>query len=137
MKKIFCLLMVLIVLSFGGQCSAEIKIFHAEHSYLMNRGEPIKDAQDIAVKEAIRTISEEAGVVINSLSELRDNQLELDRIETFTAAVLRVKSKTFGKKFTPDGNLEITAVIDAELNTDDVAEILDELREAKKFCQKL
>ena len=132
MKKIFYLIAALIVLNFGGQnVSAEVKTFHAESFYVMNRGEPIKDAQDTAFKDAIRTISEEAGVVINSLSGLRDNQLELDRIEAFTAAVLRVKSKTFGKKFTPDGNLEISAVIDAELNTDDVAEILDELREAK------
>ena len=131
MKKFVCFLSAFVALNFGGQCSAEVKTFHAESSYLMNRNEPIKDAQDFAFNNAVRTISEKAGVVINGLSEFRDNQLELDRVETFTAAVLRIKSKTFAKKFTADGNLEITAVIDAELDTDDAAEILNELREAK------
>ena len=99
MKQI-ALLTAFVLLIFGGQCSAEIKTFHAESSYLMDKSEPIKIAQETVFNDAVRKISEEAGVVVASLSESKDSALELDRIETFTAAILRIKSKTFGKQFT-------------------------------------
>lgn len=132
MKKFICLLAALAALNFGGQtASAEVKNFHAESFYQMNRGEPIKDAQDKVFKDAIRMISEEAGVVVESLSKSKNSQLEVDRMESFTATVLRVKSKTFGKELTSDGGLTITVAVDAELDTDNAVELLNELREAR------
>lgn len=97
----------------------------------MSKSEPIKIAQETVFNDAVRKISEEAGVVVESLSESADSALSLDRVETFTAAVLRIKSKSFGKQFTTDGGLTITVAVDAELDTDDAAEILNELRQAK------
>lgn len=97
----------------------------------MSKSEPIKIAQETVFNDAVRKISEEAGVVVESLSESADSALSLDRVETFTAAVLRIKSKSFGKQFTADGGLTITVAVDAELDTDDAAEILNELRQTK------
>ena len=99
MRKIILALIVFVAVS-GDVCSAEVKTFHAESSYLMSSSEPIFDAQDKVFKDAVRMISEEAGVIVESLSKSRNGWLELDRMETLTAAVLRVKSKTFGKEFT-------------------------------------
>ncbi|MBR0103582.1 MAG: hypothetical protein IJQ01_08825 [Selenomonadaceae bacterium] len=136
MRKVIFLLTALAAFSFGGQSvSAEVKTFHAENSYLMDKGEPIKDAQDYVFKDAVRNISEQAGVVVKALSQSKDSELELDRVETFTAAVLRIKSKTFGKELTGDGGLKITVAVDAELDTDNAAELLNELREAKKSAK--
>lgn len=129
--KYFALLTVFVLLIFGGQCSAEVRTFHAESSYLMDKSEPIKIAQEIVFNDAVRKISEEAGVEVAGLSESADSALELDSVETFTAAVLRIKSKTFGKQFNADGGLTITVAVDAELDTDDAAELLNELRQAK------
>ncbi len=132
MKKFLYLLSVLAVLIVGEQnCAAEVKTFHAESSYLMDKSEPIKIAQETVFNDAIRKISESANVFIESLSLSRDSELELDRVESFTAAVLRIKSKSFVKELTSDGGLKITVKVDAELDTDDAAEILNELREAK------
>ncbi|MBQ4495033.1 MAG: hypothetical protein II968_04630 [Selenomonadaceae bacterium] len=136
MRKVIFLLTALAAFSFGGQSvSAEVKTFHAENSYLMDKGEPIKDAQDYVFKDAVRNISEQAGVVVKALSQSKDSELELDRVENFTAAVLRIKSKTFGKELTSDGGLKITVAVDAELDTDNAAELLNELREAKKSAK--
>ena len=136
MRKVIFLLTALAAFSFGGQSvSAEVKTFHAENSYLMDKGEPIKDAQDYVFKDAVRNISEQAGVVVKALSQSKDSELELDRVENFTAAVLRIKSKTFGKELTGDGGLKITVAVDAELDTDNAAELLNELREAKKSAK--
>lgn len=131
MKIYVSLLMIFVLLIVGGQCSAEVKTFHAESSYLMSRSEPIKIAQETVLNDAVKKISEEAGVIVESLSKSKDAALEIDRVETFTAAVLRIKSKTFGKKFTAEGGLTITVKVDAELDTDNAAEILNELRQAK------
>ena len=133
MRKIILALIVFVAVS-GDVCSAEVKTFHAESSYLMSSSEPIFDAQDKVFKDAVRMISEEAGVIVESLSKSRNGWLELDRMETLTAAVLRVKSKTFGKEFTDDG-LRITVAVDAELDTAEAAEILDELREARSSAK--
>ncbi|MBR6713108.1 MAG: hypothetical protein IKI76_08970 [Selenomonadaceae bacterium] len=136
MRKVIFLLTALAAFSFGGQsASAEVKTFHAENSYLMDKGEPIKDAQDYVFKDAVRNISEQAGVVVKALSQSKDSELELDRVETFTAAVLRIRAKTFGKELTGDGGLKITVAVDAELDTDNAAELLNELREAKKSAK--
>ena len=131
MRKFICLLATIALLNVGGQCSAEVKTFHAENSYLMDRSEPIRDAQDKVFKEAVRKISEEAGIVIEGLSRAENYQLDFDRVETFTAAVLRIKSKTFDKELVNGGGLKIIVKVDAELDTDDAAEILNELREAR------
>lgn len=132
MKRFICLLSVLTILLVGGQiCAAEVKNFSAESSYVMDKGEPIKIAQETVFNDAIRKISESANVFIDSLSLSRDSEIELARVESFTAAVLRIKSKSFVKELTSDGGLKITVKVDAELDTDDAAEILNELREAK------
>ena len=132
MKKFICLLSALAALNFGGQSvSAEVKTFHAETFYFMKKNEPIIDAQEAAFKDAVRMISEEAGVIFEGLSNDKNGDLLLDRMETLTAAVLRVKNKTFGKEITSDGGLKITVAVDAELDTDNAAKLLNELREAR------
>ena len=129
MRKFICLLIVLAALSFG-TASAEIKTFHAESSYLMDKGEPIHEAQDIVFKDAVKKISEEAGVFVEGLSNAKDSALELNRVETFTAAVLKIRQKNFDKTLTNDGGLEISVSVDAELDTDNATELLNELNAA-------
>lgn len=112
--------------------SAEIKTFHAESSYVMDKGESIKDAQETAFNDAVKKISEEAVVVVKSSGSMKDNELSADEVETIAAAVLRIRSKTFGKKFTHEGSLEISAVVDAEVDTENVDKLLAELSTSHK-----
>ena len=135
MRKFIFMLTILVVLSLCGHSSAEIKTFHVESEYFMSKDKPILLAQEKVFKDAIRMISEEAGVIFEGLSNAKNNNLQLDRMETFTAAILRIKSKTFGKEIISDGGLTITVKVDAELDTDEAAEILNEMREAKKSAK--
>lgn len=130
MRKFIFLMAALVALNFG-TCRAEVKTFHAESSYFMDRGEPIRDAQDIVFNEAVKKISAEAVSFVETSNVSKDSELEVNRVETFTAAVLRIKSKTFGKELTNDGGLKIIVNVDAELDTDNAAELLTELREAR------
>ena len=136
MKKFIYLLSMMAILIVGEQnCAAEVKSFHAESSYLMDRGEPIRTAQDTVFNDAVRKISESANVFIDSLSLSRDSELELDRVEIFTAAILRIRQKVFDKEIQSDGGLKIIVKVDAELDTDNAAELLNELREAKNSAK--
>lgn len=45
---------------------------------------------------------------------MKDNELSEDETETVKAEVLRIKLKAFGKKFTSEGNLEISSAVDTE-----------------------
>ena len=135
MRKFIFLLAAIFALNLGGQCSAEVKTFHAESSYLMDKREPIRNAQDIVFNEAVKKISEEASSFVESSNISKDSELEVSRVETFTAAVLRIKSKTFSKELMKDGGLKIIVSVDAELDTDNAAELLNELREAKKSAK--
>ncbi len=136
MRKFIFLLAAIFALNLGGQnVSAEVKTFHAESSYLMDRGEPIRDAQDIVFSEAVKKISAEASSFVESSNVSKDNELEVSRVETFTAAVLRIKSKTFDKELMSNGGLKIIVSVDAELDTDNAAELLNELRESKKSAK--
>ena len=46
MWKFITIFIISFVLCFGEQCSAQVKTFHAESFYVMNRGESIKVAQE-------------------------------------------------------------------------------------------
>ncbi len=64
MKRFLCLLSALAILIVGEQiCAAEVKSFSAESSCVMNKGEPIKIAQETVFNDAIRKISESANVL--------------------------------------------------------------------------
>lgn len=135
MRKIILFVMAFVALNFCGQCSAEVKTFHAESSYHMSKSEPIHDAQEKVFKDAVRMISEEACVIVESISQTQNSNLKIDRIETLTAAVVRIKSKSFDKNLTSDGGLVITVKVDADLDTDNAVELLNELRETKNSAK--
>ena len=117
---------------FNSLASAEVQSFHGESVYTMNNGEPIKKAQEKVFNQAIRSISEQAGMYIESRSKLENGNLKKDEMEATTAAVLKVKFKKYGKEYDANGLLKIFVSVDAEMDTDNVEEILKELIEAKK-----
>lgn len=78
----------------------------------------------------MKKISAEAVSFVETSNVSKDNELEVNRVETFTAAVLRIKSKTFGKKFTNEGSLEISAVVEAEVDTANIDKLFSELSAA-------
>lgn len=82
MKQI-ALLTAFVLLIFGGQCSAQVRTFHAESSYLMDRSKPIKIAPDFAKQNA----AEQAGISDEELlvEQERINRefLSMQKLETF------------------------------------------------------
>ena len=111
---------------------AEIKNFQYKSEYIMKDSEPIKRAQEIAFNMALRNISEQAGIYIDSSSNSEFGKLTKDEIESITAAIVKVKSKKYSKEITSDGKLKIFADVIAEVDIDKAEQLLNDLAKAHK-----
>ena len=70
---------------------AEIRIFTATHTYILGDHDSKDDARQRCLLETKRKILEQAGVYIESASEVKNFDLTKDQITSFAAAVMQVK----------------------------------------------
>lgn len=108
---------------------AEMQTFQGRSEYTMEDNETMGEAQDIAYREALRSIAQEAGVYISSHSISVDGQISVDEAEMMAEAIVKVKSKEFQRTITPDGKVKIVALLTAELDMDKADALLREKAE--------
>src|SRR5713101_3416673 len=70
---------------------AEVQTFTATHTYILGDHDSKDDARQRCLLEAKRKILEQAGVYIESASEVKNFDLTKDKITSFAAAVMQVK----------------------------------------------
>lgn len=70
---------------------AEVQTITATHTYVLGDHDSKDDARQRCLLETKRKILEQAGVYIESASEVKDLQLTKDKITSFAAAVMQVK----------------------------------------------
>ena len=116
--------------------SAAVEVLHGSASRIMSGAEVINSVKEKIYNEAMRQISEKAGVYITSNSQTLNGKLTDDEIETITAAIINVTSTKYSKQFTDEG-LKVSIVIDAELDIDRANEILDELARAHNSSKSI
>src|SRR5881628_2769207 len=73
---------------------AEVQTFTATHTYILGDHDSKDDARQRCLLEAKRKVLEQAGVYIESASEVKDFALTKDKITSFAAAVMQVKDTT-------------------------------------------
>src|SRR5213593_3135971 len=71
---------------------AEVQTFTATHTYILGDHDSKDDARQRCLLEAKRKILEQAGVYIESASEVKNFDLTKDKITSFAAAVMQVKN---------------------------------------------
>lgn len=113
--------LALLVLPTG--TSAEVKTFTATHTYILGDHDSKDDARQRCLLEAKRKVLEQAGVLIESASEVKDFQLTKDKITSFAAAVMQVKD-TKEKVGFENGHMTMTLTIKAGV---DLAEVRKQL----------
>ena len=110
------LIMCLISLTpffFSNEASAISQQFSAESEYRLGDRDTRERAKKAALADAKRQIMEQAGVYIESYTEVNNFQVTKDQIRTFTSAMLKIKTERV--EFYENGTLckaFITAVID-------------------------
>ena len=87
LRAALCALMLAFV---PGGADAAPEIIEADGIYLMGDNDTPKSARDAARNEAMRAATEQAGVYIESTSEVQGYALTRDEIRTVAAAILRV-----------------------------------------------
>ena len=99
--------------------SAQVQTFTATHTYIMGDHDNEDDAQQRCLLETKRKILEQAGVYIESASDVTDVQLTKDKITSFAAAVMQVNATEEEIGF-QQGQMALTLTTTAQVNFDKV-----------------
>ena len=115
----------LLWLNFSGVALSAPQQFSAEGEYHIGDRDTREDAKQAALAEAKRKIVEQAGVIIESYTEVNNFQVSQDQIKIFAKALIRVKSERV--EFTENGTTcraYVTAVIDVDSIADKLGGIV-------------
>ena len=102
---------------------AEIQTFTATHTYILGDHDSKDDARQRCLLEAKRKVLEQAGVYIESASEVKNFDLTKDKITSFAAAVMQVKDTKEDVSF-QQGHMTLTLKLTAQV---DLAEVRKQL----------
>ena len=95
--------------------STRVQTFTATHTYIMGDYDSKDDARQRCLLEVQRKILEQAGVYIESASEVKDFQLTKDTITSFAAAVMQVQDSKEEVGF-QQGHMTLTLKLTAQVN---------------------
>ena len=102
---------------------AEVQTFTATHTYILGDHDSKDGARQRCLLEAKRKILEQAGVYIESASEVKNFDLTKDKITSFAAAVMQVKDTKETVSF-QQGHMTMTMKLKANV---DLAEVRKQL----------
>jgi len=119
MKLITCLFMVLFIIV-PAICFAEVKEIIADGTYIMGDGETPVVAEERALLQAKRAAVEEAGVYIESYSQVQNLRLTKDEISIIASGI--VETVVLEKqRLIADGGIKFWVKVKCTVNTDSVA----------------
>lgn len=114
MRNIF-VIFLLAALVFPRVASAEIQTFIATHTYILGDHDSKDDARQRCLLETKRKILEQAGVYIESASEVKNFDLTKDKVTSFAAAVMQVKDTKEEVSF-QQGHMAMTLKLTAQVD---------------------
>ena len=114
---------ILAVLILPAGVIAETQTFSATHTYILGDHDSKDDARQRCLLEAKRKVLEQAGVYIESASEVKNFDLTKDKITSFAAAVMQVKDTKEEVGF-QQGHMSLTLKHTAQV---DLAEVRNQL----------
>jgi len=100
----------------------------------MEDNETMKQAQDKAYEEAMRSISQQAAVYVRGNSKAENMELKEDEVELMATALVQVKEKRFTKEVMADGKLRIKAFLMGDIDEEAAEKALTE--KVAQFKQK-
>ena len=112
-------MILLAALFFPTVALAEIQTFTATHTYVLGDHDSKDDARQRCLLEAKRKILEQAGVYIESASEVKNFDLTKDKITSFAAAVMQVKDTKEEVGF-QQGHMTMTLKLTAQVDLEEV-----------------
>ena len=107
---------------------AEVKTYIGTGEYLMSDGETMDIAKQGAKMHAIRDAQEKAGVFVSSLTEVKNNIVQKDEIETFTVGIVKVGDTKYKPVPLDDdgGYIKFIATVQVTIDTNDLNQKINE-----------
>ena len=121
--RAFSIMTLLAVLILPAVASAQVQTFTATHTYILGDHDNKDDARQRCLLIAKRKILEQAGVYIESASEVKDFVLTKDKITLFAAAVMQVTHTKEEIGF-QQGHMTLTLAITAQVDVAEVRKLL-------------
>lgn len=131
-KIAICIMAGLLLLPAGAD--AAIRTINGTGEYIMEDNETMKQAQDKAYEEAMRSISQQAAVYVRGSSKADNMTLAEDEVELMATALVQVKEKRFIKEVMTDGKLRIKAFLTGDIDEEAAEKALAE--KVAQFKQK-
>ena len=108
---------------------AEVRTITASGEYTMGEAETPLVAKERAAVQAMRAASEQAGLYLESVTEVKNLQLTQDEIKVLTAAVLEVLDKKYVYRATETGGMHFTCTVTARVDTAGVEQMKNRARD--------
>ena len=112
-------IIVLAALILPALAFAEVQTFTATHTYILGDHDSKDDARQRCLLEAKRKVLEQAGIYIESASEVKNFDLTKDKITSFAAAVMQVKDTKEDVGF-QQGHMTMTLKLTAQVDLEEV-----------------
>lgn len=120
MKKFLATLLVVGSMFFSSTVNAEIQTYTGVGEYLMSDFETFDVAQQRAKQRAEQNACEQAGVFVESRTEVQNAQVTRDEIITMTSGILKIVDVQFKREFVNDNTTRIHATITANIDSNDI-----------------
>ena len=117
--RVLSVIILLTALVLPAFAFAETQTFTATHTYILGDHDSKDDARQRCLLETKRKILEQAGVYIESESEVRNFDLTKDKITSFAAAVMQVKDTKEDVSF-QQGHMTMTLKLTAQVDLEEV-----------------
>lgn len=125
MKKFFLSVVVGSLLMMSS-LHAQVMTYTGSDEYIMSEFETIDIAKQRAEQKAIRNAQEQAGVYVESNTQVVNMMVTKDEIRTMTAGILKVSDVHYQLTPLQDGkSLIVKATVKADIDTDDFANYLN------------
>ncbi len=128
-KKFLChiLLSASLISAIPQMSEAKMESYIAVGEYTLSDNETLQQGEDSAVKEALRNISEQLGVIVASNTKVENQVVTRDEIITFSSSFLKVQNKVIKRSIDADGDIHVFAHITANADPDLVLSELNQL----------
>lgn len=108
---------------------AQMETFTGIGEYTVSDNETLQQGEDNAVKEALRAISEQVGVMVSSNTTIENAVVTQDEIVTFSSSFVKVLNKQVERHMDKDGDIHIRAQVTGNADPDLV---INELRQLSR-----
>ena len=109
--------------------SAEVRNISATGTYTAGASESINTAKQKALQDAMRLATEQAGVLVSSYSKTNNMTLTADEVTTVASKIVKVTNEVYDVKLISDSSIQVTAKIDAQIDTDSIQADINRLKQ--------